>query len=144
MLEKFRPIRRLLPGGLLRSPSTGGFAKCPNANRVQVRASWSSARPGGTGKLAVETAKLLGADATIRLDQPEQDLTEAFARAAGDAGFNVIIDYLWGRPTEALLAAITRADLRHSSTRTRLVQVGESAGRLNQVRRVTRPAGGAP
>jgi NADPH2:quinone reductase len=104
---------------------------------------------GVTGKLAVQTAKLLGAgrvvgagrneqalsmlrelgaDATIRLDQPEQDLTEAFARAAGDTGFNVIIDYLWGRPTEALLAAITRADLRHSAARSRLVQVGESAG----------------
>jgi len=35
--------------------------------------------------------------------------------------------YLWGRPTEALLAAITRVDFRHSAARTRLVQVGESA-----------------
>lgn len=104
---------------------------------------------GVTGKLAVQTAKLLGAgrviaagrneqalntlhdlgaDSTIRLDKPGQDLTEAFAREAGDSGFDVIIDYLWGPPTEALLAAITRRDLNPASSRIRLVEVGESAG----------------
>ncbi|HEY6291621.1 MAG TPA: zinc-binding alcohol dehydrogenase family protein [Terriglobia bacterium] len=108
---------------------------------------------GVTGKLAVQIAKLLGAgrvvaagrneqalaalpglgaDATIRLDQPVQDLAEAFAREAGACGsgkngFDVVIDYLWGPPTEALLSAITRTDWKASS-RTRLVQVGESAG----------------
>ena len=104
---------------------------------------------GVTGKLAVQIAKLLGAgrviaagrnekvlstlhglgaDATIRLDKPGQDLTQAFAREAGDAGFHVIIDYLWGRPTEALLAAITRPEFAVVTSETRLVQVGESAG----------------
>jgi len=105
---------------------------------------------GVTGKLAIQTSKLLGAgrviaagrnqqmlhtlrdlgaDATIRLDNPGQDLTAAFAREAGDSGFDVIIDYLWGPPAEALLAAITRSDLRVASHRVRFVQVGESAGR---------------
>jgi NADPH:quinone reductase-like Zn-dependent oxidoreductase len=104
---------------------------------------------GVTGKLAVQTAKLLGAgrviaagrneqvlntlrdlgaDTTIRLDEPGQDLTETFAREAGDAGFDVIIDYLWGTPTEALLAAIARRDLNPTLSRIRLVEVGESAG----------------
>ena len=104
---------------------------------------------GVTGKMAIQTAKLLGAgrviaagrneqvlttlhdlgaDTTIRLDKPGQNLTEAFAREAGEAGFDVIIDYLWGSPTEALLAAIARKDLKPTSSRVRLVQVGESAG----------------
>jgi NADPH2:quinone reductase len=104
---------------------------------------------GVTGKLAVQTAKLLGAgrviaagrneqvlstlqqlgaDTTIRLDQPGQNLTEAFAREAGDTGFDVIIDYLWGPPTESLLAAIARSDLKAASSRVRLVEAGESAG----------------
>jgi NADPH:quinone reductase-like Zn-dependent oxidoreductase len=104
---------------------------------------------GTTGKLAVKIAKLLGArrvvaagrneqafstlqglgaDAVIRLDEPGQDLTIAFAREAGTTGFHVIIDYLWGRPTEALLAALTRSDFAAASTEARLVQVGESAG----------------
>ena len=104
---------------------------------------------GVTGQLAVQIAKLLGAkrvisagrneqvlsrlgelgaDATIQLDQPRDFLKDAFAREAGDAGFDVIIDYLWGRPTEALLAAITRPEFAVVTKETRLVQVGESAG----------------
>lgn len=104
---------------------------------------------GVTGKLAIQTAKLLGAgrviaagrneqvlrslpdlgaDATICLGKSGRDLTEAFAREAGETGFDVIIDYLWGPPTEALVAAITRRDLKPASSRIRLVEVGESAG----------------
>ena len=104
---------------------------------------------GVTGKLATQTAKLLGAkrvvaagrnqrilaslhdlgaDATIPLEQPHPDLVASFAREAGETGFDVILDYVWGPPTEALLAAVARKDMRPSATRTRLVQVGESAG----------------
>jgi len=104
---------------------------------------------GVTGKLAVQIARILGAgrvvaagrnekvlsrlvelgaDATIRLDQPDQELTEAFRRQAGQQRFDVIIDYLWGRPTEALLSAITVAEFAAAGSETRLVQVGESAG----------------
>ncbi|HYL75073.1 MAG TPA: zinc-binding alcohol dehydrogenase family protein [Bryobacteraceae bacterium] len=104
---------------------------------------------GVTGKLAIQTAKLLGAgrvvaagrneqvlstlhdlgaDSTIRLQGSPQNLIDAFAHEAGEKAFDVIIDYLWGRPTEALLAALTRSDLKSGSSRVRLVQVGESAG----------------
>jgi NADPH:quinone reductase-like Zn-dependent oxidoreductase len=105
---------------------------------------------GVTGQLAVQIAKLLGArrvvaagrnpqalrrlgelggaDSTIQLDQPEDSLKSAFAQAAGEDGFDVIIDYLWGRPTERLLAAITKPEFAMIEKETRLVQVGESAG----------------
>jgi NADPH:quinone reductase-like Zn-dependent oxidoreductase len=104
---------------------------------------------GVTGKLAVQTAKLLGAgrviaagwnkqvlntlpdlgaNTTIHLGEPDQDLTEAFVREAGDSGFDVIIDYLWGTTTEAVLGAIARRDLTLASSRVRLVAAGESAG----------------
>ena len=104
---------------------------------------------GVTGKLAVQIAKLLGAgrivaagrnervlstlhefgaDAIIRIDKPGQDLRETFAHEAGDSGFSVIIDYLWGSPTEALLAAISRKEFAVVKSKIRLVQVGESAG----------------
>jgi NADPH:quinone reductase-like Zn-dependent oxidoreductase len=104
---------------------------------------------GITGKLAVKIAKLLGAgrvvaagrnpqvlntlrhhgaDATIRLDMPAPELQATFAREAGDTGFQVVIDYVWGAPTEAFLAAITRAEFAAAKSETRLVQVGESAG----------------
>ncbi len=104
---------------------------------------------GVTGRLAIQVAKLigagrvvaagrnekrlrslleLGADATIRLDSPDRDLREAFVREAGEGGFQVILDYLWGRPTETLLSAITRKEFAAVESETRLVQVGESAG----------------
>ena len=40
----------------------------------------------------------------------------------------MIIDYLWGRPTEALLKAITGKEFAIGESETRLVEVGESAG----------------
>lgn len=104
---------------------------------------------GVTGQLAVQIAKLLGAkrviaagrderrlgrllemgaDATIQLDQPANALKDAFAREAGEDGIDVIIDYVWGAPTEALLAAMTRPEFAAVTKETRLVQVGESAG----------------
>ena len=106
---------------------------------------------GVTGKLAIQTAKLLGAgrvvaagrndrvlnslqelgaDAIIRLDKTGAELSEVFAREAGANGFNVVIDYLWGPPVEALLGSITRKDFSAASSRVRVVQVGESAGPL--------------
>jgi len=104
---------------------------------------------GVTGRLAVQIAKILGArrvvaagrnkaildslhdfgaDAVIPLDLERQELIEAFRREAGQEGFNVIIDYLWGPPTEALLAAIARSEFAFTGPETRLVEVGESAG----------------
>jgi NADPH:quinone reductase-like Zn-dependent oxidoreductase len=104
---------------------------------------------GVTGQLAVQIAKLLGAkrvigagrnervlgrlreagvDAAIQIEQPDDSLREAFARQAGEAGFDVIIDYLWGRPTEVLISAITKSEFAKATKETRLVQVGESAG----------------
>ena len=104
---------------------------------------------GVTGQLAVQIAKLLGAkrvigagrnesalarlrelgaDVTIQLAQETDALVEEFRCNAGEEGFDVVIDYLWGRPTEALLAAMTKSEFAVMKKETRLVQVGESAG----------------
>lgn len=103
---------------------------------------------GVTGKLAVQIARILGAsrvvaagrnpealaslpvlgaDTVISLNQPRESLTEAFRREASSRRFDVIIDYLWGAPTETLLAALTTHEFAASGCETRLVQVGESA-----------------
>jgi NADPH:quinone reductase-like Zn-dependent oxidoreductase len=104
---------------------------------------------GVTGKLAVRIAKLLGAgrvvaagrnqetlsvlhkhgaDATIRLDMPRQELMDAFAAQAGESGFQVVIDYVWGSPAEAFFAALTRKEFAVIKAETRFVQAGEGAG----------------
>jgi len=64
----------------------------------------------------------------ISLDQDDAALADAFAAAAGERGFDVVADYLWGRPTEILLGALDRHDAEIRSGRTRLVQAGEMAG----------------
>jgi NADPH:quinone reductase-like Zn-dependent oxidoreductase len=72
----------------------------------------------------------LGADATIRLGLPDVDVAEAFSQAGGAAGFDIVLDYLWGHPTEVLLAAATRRGFPSARSGTRLVQIGDSAGPL--------------
>ncbi len=69
-----------------------------------------------------------GADAVIQLDVPTSELSEAFACEAGDSGFQVVIDYVWGEPAEAFFAAITRKEFAAIGSEIRYVQVGEGAG----------------
>lgn len=70
----------------------------------------------------------LGADATIQLDQPDDTLRAAFRDEAIGPGFDVVLDYLWGRPAEVFVSALGRTDMELRSLRTRLVQVGAAAG----------------
>jgi NADPH:quinone reductase-like Zn-dependent oxidoreductase len=81
----------------------------------------------GRNQLALRSLHNLGADATISLDLPTTELSETFAREAGPSGFQVVIDYVWGRPVEALFAAVTRREFAGMQSEIRFVQVGESA-----------------
>src|SRR5260221_6578988 len=69
----------------------------------------------------------MGADATIQLDQAADTLKEAYLSEMGE-GFDVVLDYLWGRPTEAWLAAMSKPEFAVATKETRVMQVGESAG----------------
>jgi NADPH:quinone reductase-like Zn-dependent oxidoreductase len=97
---------------------------------VQIAKLLGAARVVGVGRNERVLARLgeLGADATIQMDQAPEALKEAYLTEMGEAGFDVILDYLWGEPTEALLAAITKSEFAAAGKETRLVQVGESAG----------------
>jgi NADPH2:quinone reductase len=82
----------------------------------------------GRNRRVLTTLRDLGADATIALDLSDQELTDAFIREAGAKGFDVVLDYVWGHPTEVLLEALTRHDVKGAASRTRLVEIGEMAG----------------
>jgi NADPH2:quinone reductase len=74
-----------------------------------------------------ETSKL-GADAVISLELERDALVEAFRAEVAEGKINVVLDYLWGQPAEALLAAIAQKGLSHAAPRIRYVQIGGSAG----------------
>jgi NADPH:quinone reductase-like Zn-dependent oxidoreductase len=82
----------------------------------------------GRDQQVLATLADLGADATVSLDVTDQDLPAVLAAAVAEDAADVVIDYLWGRPTEALIAAISRSGLTHAAPRVRLVEVGDSAG----------------
>ena len=100
---------------------------------------------GVAGKLATQVARQLGAkrviaagrnvaaiaaqdvNAVISLAQPEDAIRDAFAAEAAN-GIDVVIDYLWGRPTELLLEALAKGFRASATQSTRLVEVGSSAG----------------
>jgi NADPH:quinone reductase-like Zn-dependent oxidoreductase len=102
---------------------------------------------GVAGRLAVKVARLLGAgriiatgrdddqlrevrtlgaDEVINTAVPDEALTQAYLDAKGD-GYDVVLDYLWGRPTEILLRSLIPQSFAFPRP-TRLIQIGESAG----------------
>lgn len=95
---------------------------------------------GAVGSVAVQTARLLGArhivaaarnaaaigntvrataDAIVALDDPDVQVLTSRLHAASPAGYDVILDPLWGPPAHAALACAAEG--------ARLVQLGSSA-----------------
>lgn len=82
----------------------------------------------GRNQEALEKLSALGADATISLRQSHDALVAAFREELAGNKIDVVLDYLWGQPAEAVLEAISQKGLSHASSRIRFVQIGTSAG----------------
>jgi NADPH2:quinone reductase len=102
---------------------------------------------GVAGRLAVKVARLLGAGRIVATGRDDEQLREvqalgadtvintavsdeALAQAYLDAkrdGYDGVLDYLWGRPTEILLRSLVPESFAFGKP-TRLIQIGESAG----------------
>jgi len=82
----------------------------------------------GRNKQILATLPDLGADATIGLDQADQELTAAFIREASHRRFDIVLDFLWGHPTEVLLNALTGHDVMAENAALRLIEIGDMAG----------------
>jgi len=82
----------------------------------------------GTGRddEALQEVLALGADAVINTAVADDELVQAFTEARGE-GYDVVLDFLWGRPTDMLLRSLV-PDALTLAKPTRLVQVGQSAG----------------
>jgi len=111
--------------------------------------SWILGATGTSGQLAVQIAKRrgarhiaavgrnpealaklssLGADTVISLDQSHEALTATFRNVIRDHGIDIVLDYLWGSPAEALMGAIAQKGLTHKAGRVRFVNIGSTAG----------------
>jgi NADPH:quinone reductase-like Zn-dependent oxidoreductase len=73
----------------------------------------------GRSVAGLERAASLGADATVRLDEPD-GLVEAFKEAFGGDGPSYVFDPVWGPPVAAAIEA--------AAPRATIVNLGQSAG----------------
>ncbi|WP_328603593.1 zinc-binding alcohol dehydrogenase family protein [Amycolatopsis sp. NBC_00345] len=94
---------------------------------VQIAKHLGAARVVGAGRdpERLDLLKTLGADEVVRLGDDEPDAADRLASAAADV--DVVIDYLWGRPTEQAMPALltARADRAKALS---WVQIGSMAG----------------
>lgn len=95
----------------------------------------AAARQAGAGRIVAagrrqSVLEALGVDATVDLGLEGEALKQAFAAAAGPKGYDVVVDYIWGPATEALLATFNNHDLSSHAggLGIRLVNVGAMAG----------------
>jgi NADPH2:quinone reductase len=97
---------------------------------VQIAGRFGAKRVVAVGRdpKALEETRSLGADATISLDQDHDALVSAFHAELAGGKIDVVLDYLWGAPAEALLAAVVQKGLDHDAGRLRYIQIGNSAG----------------
>ena len=118
---------KLQPGEKVLVQGATGFA---GRLAVQVAKKLGAGRVVGTGRdpISLETLRGLGADAVIDLKQSESKIEAAFRREAGEDGFDVILDFIWGRPTGILLKTFVPEHIGLSAKSVRLVQIGESSG----------------
>lgn len=96
---------------------------------VQVAKLLGAGRVVGTGRNAEELKEViaLGADSVVNTSESDEAVQAAFKKEAGKSGYDVILDFLWGRPTELLIKTLVPDELRAEKP-VRLVQIGEAAG----------------
>jgi len=80
----------------------------------------------GRNAEALEKLKGLGADETISLRLPEQELEAAFHEQFVGDGVHVVLDYLWGKSAEMLIVAAAKSG--NDDLRVRYVDIGSMGG----------------
>ena len=97
---------------------------------VQIAKRMGARRVVAAGRNREALAKLmaLGATSLVSLEAEPAALVEAFRQELAAGGVDVVLDYLWGQPAEALLEAFSQRGLQHAAGRTRYIEIGSSAG----------------
>lgn len=118
---------KLQPGEVVLVNGATGIA---GKQAVQVAKYLGAARVIATGRHGKALAEVvaLGADETISLTQPEENLQQSFSSAFREAGVQVVLDYLWGSSAEAILRAAAGHGSPGGEPRIRFVQIGSISG----------------
>jgi NADPH:quinone reductase-like Zn-dependent oxidoreductase len=111
---------RLVPGEtVLVNGATGAAGRLA----VQIAKHLGAGKVIATGRnpARLEALPALGADVVLSLELPEAELVRRFRQEMGE-GVDVVLDYLWGRSAEHLIAAVP------GGGRIRFVQIGAISG----------------
>ncbi len=85
----------------------------------------------GRNQQSLQEVLELGADETIVINQPEENLIAQLKQIHADKPIDIVIDYLWGHTAELILAVLKgKGSFTH---KTRYVSVGSMAGDLIQL-----------
>lgn len=97
---------------------------------VQIAKKLGAGRVIATGRNNKSLAKLpdLGADAVIDLKQAEDEIGAAVASEVDNGGIDIVLDYLWGHPTELVIQGLMRHSLVREASPVRFVEIGQVAG----------------
>ena len=82
----------------------------------------------GRNAEALEKLKTLGANAIISLNKTDEDVIAAVKAEYRQHPFDIVIDYLWGKPAELVLTALSGNNLSGTSKLVSYIHVGEMAG----------------
>jgi NADPH:quinone reductase-like Zn-dependent oxidoreductase len=95
---------------------------------VQVARRLGARHIAGAGRddTALVDLRRLGADSVISLTGSSEKVAGRLRNHLSEIGTDIVIDYLWGPPTEILIAALEALPPQRAPIR--LVQVGQSAG----------------
>jgi len=80
----------------------------------------------GRNAQALEELETVGADVTIALTLPDEELEAAFLEQFKGDGVHVVLDYLWGKSAEMLIVAAAKAD--NDDVAVRYVDIGSMSG----------------
>ena len=118
---------RLAPGETVLINGAAGSA---GRLAIQIAKHLGASRVVATGRDAAQFPALqsLGADRTIDLTLPDDELVDAFYHAVYNDGVTVVLDFLWGASAERLLKAIARPGSGPVAPHIRFVQIGAVSG----------------
>jgi NADPH:quinone reductase-like Zn-dependent oxidoreductase len=122
-----RERAQLVPGeNILILGATGVAGKL--AAQIAQRLGAARVVAAGRNPAALEELLQLGAHAVIPLTDNHEALVTSLRQEWSKFPVNVVLDYLWGRPAETVLAAMAQKGLQHAAARIRYVEVGSMAG----------------